>query len=515
MRRTVLTVCTLAAAAFPAPALADHPPAPDTHGADPAAIDRGPDLRPGARARAASGSTTLPTNWCGEEVGGDEARNELPNGDFRYHAVYAIPADAPSRLQQMSGQIQTDAMRATGLVEQLYGRAIRYDMGTACGAQFIDITVVRLAETTAQLQGLANSATGTLDAVSRALDSNGFGVIKSGDSFATAQSRNRNWIVWLDGPGPSGACGQAMLYDDDRRSEENYNNLGGKVAVVFRDDESSFCGANSVRHEIAHNLGAVVSGAPHSSGGHCTDAIEDTMCLPGSPQRAGGEYHSLWFDYGNDDYWDPPGGAPLPWWTVNLNRFVCPNASCNLPSGYSPPPPPPAEGGSGSGEQSSSTRRRARVQLKARRYARNRWSLSARVRGRGTGVVSVSCRTSRRARSTTVWSRRTRIPRTLRKRVRCASRPRVTAYHDAKTSASTARAAAKERWRTAQVRLSPRGSSSWRLTVRTRTRGQATVRVSCPRSRTRSRLVWSRSARAPRTLRASVRCSREPTVGVS
>lgn len=40
------------------------------------------------------------------------------------------------------------------------------------------------------------------------------------------------------------------------------------------------------------------------------------------------------FDYRNDDYWDPiavpvmapavPSTVKLPWWTVNLSRFVCP-----------------------------------------------------------------------------------------------------------------------------------------------------------------------------------------------
>lgn len=509
----------LLAGAFPASAAADHPPAPSSHGADPAAIDAGPDLRTDGRARAASGSTRLPTRWCGEELSSDERRNELANGDHRYHAVYAIPSDAPSRLGRLGDQIQTDAMRASGLVEQLYGRAIRYDMGTACGSQFLDITVVRLAETTAQLEGLAGTDTGTLDAVARALDSAGFGVIKPGDSYATASQRTRNWMVWLDGPGPHGACGQAMLYDDNRRSEHNFNNLGGKVAVVFRDGTERFCGANSVRHEIAHNLGAVLSDAPHSSGGHCTDALEDTMCLPGSPERAGGEYHALWFDYGNDDYWDPPGGAPLPWWTVNLNRFLCPDAACNLPGGYTPPapPPPPAEGGAGAesglGEPATTTRRRARVKLRAKRYGRNRWSLRMQVRGRGNGVVLVSCRTSRRARASTVWSRRTRIPGTLRKRVRCASKPRASAWYDtAQASKSSRRASA--RWRTARVRAS-RSGSRWRLSLRVRSRGALTVRVSCPRSSRRGKLVLTRSVRAPRSVRLTVPCSRTPVVGVS
>ncbi|MBA2504360.1 MAG: hypothetical protein H0V29_00280 [Thermoleophilaceae bacterium] len=30
------------------------------------------------------------------------------------------------------------------------------------------------------------------------------------------------------------------------------------------------------------------------------------------------------FDHGNDDYW-----GDLPWWTVDQNRFLCPDATCN------------------------------------------------------------------------------------------------------------------------------------------------------------------------------------------
>jgi hypothetical protein len=40
----------------------------------------------------------------------------------------------------------------------------------------------------------------------------------------------------------------------------------------------------------------------------------------------------MYFDYGNDDYWDPPQGVPLGWWTLNLSRFICPDAQCNRPA---------------------------------------------------------------------------------------------------------------------------------------------------------------------------------------
>jgi hypothetical protein len=56
------------------------------------------------------------------------------------------------------------------------------------------------------------------------------------------------------------------------------------------------------------------------------------MCYRAAPQRARGDFQSEYFDYGNDDYWDPPQGKPLAWWTVNLNRFLCDSATCNRPA---------------------------------------------------------------------------------------------------------------------------------------------------------------------------------------
>jgi len=43
-----------------------------------------------------------------------------------------------------------------------------------------------------------------------------------------------------------------------------------------------------------------------------------------APERGGGPY----VDWASDDYWDPAGDQ-LGWWTVNLSRYVCPDAACN------------------------------------------------------------------------------------------------------------------------------------------------------------------------------------------
>ena len=286
-------------------------------------------LAPFAGTRAAGLRAELPAAWCGAERSTDDTAHRLSNGAARYHAVLAVPADQPVRLKQLAPEIQSDAFGASKLLEQTYGRAIRFDLGTACGPQYLDISVVRMGIDSATLRTLAQQQdTGALDAVYDALAAGGFPVTRPSDP--TAPRRDVNYVVWLDGPGPDGACGQATLYPDSRRSPDNRNNMGGSVAVVFRQADG-FCNADAVRHEIGHTLGAAQPGAAPNAdaGGHCLDAYEDTMCVDNSPHVAGGSSQVRFFDYGNDDYWDPPKGRPLDWWTVNLSRFLCDDPQCN------------------------------------------------------------------------------------------------------------------------------------------------------------------------------------------
>jgi len=74
------------------------------------------------------------------------------------------------------------------------------------------------------------------------------------------------------------------------------------------------------------------SNLPNTTDGvHSNNAFEDTMCGLDAPQLINGPFNGLYFDRDNDDSWDPPHGAPLGWWTVNLSRFICPDAHCNRP----------------------------------------------------------------------------------------------------------------------------------------------------------------------------------------
>src|SRR5205085_12496111 len=136
--------------------------------------------------------------WCGTESSTDDLVNEVDNGPYRYHGVYMLAADAPDRFGSLATSMQTDAFQASSLLESSYGRAIRFDIGTSCGSQFLDISVVRMPQTSAQMAALAHSSSGTFDAVEHTLDSAGFQTIQPTDTLEEAAQRTRNYLVWLD-----------------------------------------------------------------------------------------------------------------------------------------------------------------------------------------------------------------------------------------------------------------------------------------------------------------------------
>jgi hypothetical protein len=271
---------------------------------------------------AAAVRAALPRHWCGAARPTADGAHQFRNGAHKYHAIYAHTADGPDRLTSLATGLQTDAFQASELLERDYGRAIRLDLGTSCGARYLDITDLTLPQTSAQMRVQALTANGSFDTVARDLDAAGFKVLGS-----AALANPSNYIVWLDAPGPARDCGQGTAYADTRRDARvNINARGGKLALVYK-LKSGFCDSNGLRHEIGHNLGAVQS--PTAVGGHCRDAEQDTMCVAGSPSVSDSD--TPLFDYHDDDYWDPKAG-PLAWWTVDRSPFICSKVACNVPA---------------------------------------------------------------------------------------------------------------------------------------------------------------------------------------
>jgi hypothetical protein len=277
---------------------------------------------------AAAHATAFPSSWCGDERAADYPG--ATDGLAVIHAVYAVPADAPSRLQSVAPGIQADAGAASGILERARGRAVRFDRGTTCGTRYLDITTVRLPQTTAQLQRLAQTDNGTLDAVTQDLSDAGLPTAEPGDAPKVRAARLRDFVVWLDGPYPETSCGQSDLNLDRRRSQDNLNNGGGKLALIFRDGDG-FCGPTTVLHELGHTLGAVQPRPGQTDwDGHCHDDVADIMCNLADTEAQVDARVDV--DSGSDDYWDPPAGPPLTWWTLDESRFICADTTCSTPT---------------------------------------------------------------------------------------------------------------------------------------------------------------------------------------
>ncbi|HEX7166631.1 MAG TPA: hypothetical protein VF230_06600 [Acidimicrobiales bacterium] len=310
---------TVGASALPAQASSTGEEHAHTHGPDGLGLDpRGRAKTPGAFAV----DDTLKASWSDGQH--DEFGNSLASPDYadapdlagkpQLHAVYIHPADKPSRFGTYASMFQADARQASQFLLDTRQRSLRWDEAVRGSGRYLDITVVRSAYKAKQL------ATGSqFDLVSRDLSR----------VFPTSNPAyaNKKFVVWLDAD--SRYCGQGSLYQDTRRQAGNYNERR-TTGIVYRPYTSDaltggWCRGRTLLHEIGHNLGALQQVAPNAfDGAHCDDDDNDVMCY--TAQAASGAGVAV-FDAGSNDYWDPEGGK-LPWWAVNLNKFLCPSTGC-------------------------------------------------------------------------------------------------------------------------------------------------------------------------------------------
>ena len=253
------------------------------------------------------------SDWDGQAYAADQPDGAKLNQP-QFHAIYLYPSNGVNRFNQFAAMIQADARQASDFLSS-YGRAVRWDTrpDTRAGrtTPLIDITVLKSNNNSKRL-GSGNQ----------------FTVVKNEIASRGFNNANKKYVVWLDAP--SQYCGQGELYQDTRRTSANNNQLK-TTAIVYRPYPTGdpvtggFCRGRTAMHEMGHNMGALQKVAPHAfDGAHCSDSAEDVMCYTSATSLDTGDPA---FDYKNDDYWDPSSGA-LPWWTVNLSKYVCPTTSC-------------------------------------------------------------------------------------------------------------------------------------------------------------------------------------------
>jgi len=314
------------------------------------------------------GADGLPTRWCGNETAGDNPP-VTPASKAQFKVVYAYAADRANRFAGWKDALQANVAVVQRFLSAQDGgtKALRFDMGTACGPLYVDIQSV-------QLPGARSSYADNFGAISSAVQ-----------RALGAAGGPRNVIVLADGLSGSSTeygLGETVMGSSGERSgAQNVHNRGGLTAILFSRDGAAAPGAakwgwwpEGFLHEMTHNLGAVQWGAPHSTQprggsspqyGHCWQGA-DVMCyledagaahgmqmdcagLPGAiPQN---------YDCGRDDYFNPapaPGTYLATHWNTYDSAFLAPCGeiapACGGGTLWVPEPPaaasPPTVGGS-------------------------------------------------------------------------------------------------------------------------------------------------------------------------
>jgi hypothetical protein len=293
-----------------------------------------------ATAAAADAPGALPYAWCGDErTSDDTAHAAQPADSPRFKLVYAHPADRADRFAAWRDAIQANV----ALVQRFLaaqsggGKALRFDMGTGCGPQYVDVQVVHL--------------TGP-----RSLYVDNFSsLVNEVETRLGPASAPRDVVVFADtlnGVGYDYGLGENVLGSyGERPGADNVHNRGGFASVLFTRDAQSAPGAGArgwwpegMLHEITHNLGGVQWSAPHSTQpvggndpryGHCWQGA-DVMCyledsgaahaMRNDCPRIGGAIPQV-YDCGRDDYFNPapaPGSYLTTHWNVYRNDFLAP-----------------------------------------------------------------------------------------------------------------------------------------------------------------------------------------------
>jgi hypothetical protein len=294
----------------------------------------------------------LPTTWCGTRlIDDDTAHAAFPASQKQIKVVYAYGSDAPDNSAQWRDALQANVSRIEQYLTLQTGgrRALRFDMGTVCGPQYVDIQVV----------ALQSPRSAYLD---------DFYAVADEVRAATGDDTRDLFILaddLTDGTTGVYGTGEVIPTDDrpDAANEHNYGQLTGIMwAPAGTQPDATGWQPTVMLHEISHNLGAVQWSAPHTthpandqSGtyAHCWDG-QDVMCYADGPAMAHPYVSNVCplgdgpipqtYDCGRDDYFnpDPATGSYLAThWNVYNSAFMGSCKQLGMACGDAIVPSPP------------------------------------------------------------------------------------------------------------------------------------------------------------------------------
>ena len=270
-------------------------------------------------------ATALPSAWCGVRTTADSPGAGVSSAQFK--VVYAYPSDRPDRSAEWADALQADISTLSRFVGAQSGgrKAPRFDMGTTCGPEYVDIQVVQLPGTRSAY--VDDFAAVTADVATKLNASPG----GPRDTVVLADTMSGDPVGYWSG--------LATVLWDESTGAGNRSNAGGLFSVMWVPDGEPAHQAGwwpeGILHEMTHNMGGVQRFSPHSSTvGHCWDGW-DVMCYADGgptpmtypcPQLTG--VMAKTYDCGGDDYFNPApaSGSYLDThWNVYASAFM---ASC-------------------------------------------------------------------------------------------------------------------------------------------------------------------------------------------
>lgn len=249
----------------------------------------------------------------------------------RSRAVYAYAAGSANRVDTMRPEIQAVVRSANGKLAQA---------GTETGV-------------VADFRFACDS---TNQPLVTAISTNGadYSSIVSAARSAGLSTTTEDYWIFADFASPGGYSGVGTFYSDDTLSASNANYTNAGYAITY----SGYWGGTTPMHENGHNMGAVQTSAPDSSGaGHCDGyGGQDVMCYnDGGAQwdstHACGTVSGQHYDACHNDYFHtkPPAGSYLATkhnigantsWASFSNPFLAFGSTSPDPGTTTPTPTP-------------------------------------------------------------------------------------------------------------------------------------------------------------------------------
>jgi hypothetical protein len=267
-------------------------------------------------------SGALADKWCGTQT---TSNNTDVTNAPRVKYVYAYPSDQPNRFDDVKDLMQADAKRIADNYSAASGgrKTLRWDVGTSCGNDYVDIEVVQLPGTQADYEPNTNAHIARIRADLRAA----IDPAPGRRDYAVIADHTRLEDNQGHAVDPNSVLGITESADDDSVGLGNTADRGDRIAIAF--GGTSFTGQvlpGALMHELLHAFGAVSNSAPHSNKfGHVTDGKDilgtgSAAECPTTPIGGG-------IDCNQDDYFNPapaPGSYLATHWNVFDVVFLVP-----------------------------------------------------------------------------------------------------------------------------------------------------------------------------------------------